>query len=602
MDTAAPLWAEVPSATPATTVEAGASFGIHAAGSYAREAPPTHTTTYPAPPPLHGGEAPERQPMPQPTAQPHPGVESCAGGDGHMGHIRFFCLCDSLDSQDTFDPFAFLDYLENVWDGEVGVSLKVRPSGVPDNGRAFEEVLLNDIPSTNSSTAPGSLLAGLLGPQLAAILDPNQLKATQANTHRPTWDGEGATARDYWQDWLLYENNVNHMQHEHLQKEALPQSLPASRQNVLRKRCTRRLIGYQELKALVKTQRDRALANYGASKNWEDIGPPHPSTADSLTEWFHDWCQAGARVRGGVSHNMAKRQFLKALYVSHAYEGHSDAMVFEEPKQNGNFSYLEAFCYILPRLVSKKRAKMTKQNIVGEARAVNAMQPNGRAEPPGRGKGKAGADTGTPNLTPGDGGTGTPDLCQGTPCRRTGHTEAQCWEGHPHWRPVGKGKGTGAGDDIPPGTAAPGNPPPGGPSPQVPYCPEWGKGRHPPELCWQNQPELREAAVRASRTLSTEAPEGARGSRAAAGGSVWTPKRRTVRPRCYVLCESVVCLQPSIEDYTPSRLGWDVTFYAHHVGKAPTSATLSSRFRSGLHWPTTLLGASRYLSTQVVRF
>ena len=499
VDTASPLWAEVPSATPATTVEPGASCGVYAAGSYAREAPLTLTTTYPAPPPLHGGEILERQPVPQPAAPPHPGVESWAGGGGHVGQIRFFCLHNWLDSQDKFDPFAFLDYLENVGDGEVGVSFKVRPSGVPDNRRAFEEVLLDDIPSTNSTTAPGSLFGGLLGPQLAALLDPNQLKATQANTRRPTWDGEGATARDYWRDWLLYENNVNHMQPEHLQKEALLQNLPASRQNVLRKRCTRRLIGYQELKTLVKTQIDRAMANYGASKNWEDIVPPHPATANSLTEWFDDWGQAGARVRGGVSHHMAKRQFLKAMYVSNAYEGHLDAMVFEEAKQNSRFSYLKAFCFILPRQVSKKRAKVTKQNIVGEARAVNAIQPHGRGQPCGRGKGKGGADTGTPNPTPGNGGTGTPDPRQCTACGRTGHTEAQCWERHPHLRPAGKGKGTGAGDGIPPGTAAPGNPPPGGPRPQVPYCPECGRGRHPPELCWQKHPELREAAMRAGK-------------------------------------------------------------------------------------------------------
>ena len=278
----------------------------------------------------------------------------------------------------------------------------------------------------------------------------------------------GATARDYWRDLLLYENIVNHMQPEHLQKEALLQSLPASRQNVLRKRCTHRLIGYQELKALAKTQIDRALANYGASKNWEDIVPPHPATADSLTEWFDDRCQAGARVRCGVSHHMAKRQFLKALYVSNACEGHLDAMVFKEAKQNGKFSYLEAFCFILPRLVSKKRAKATKQNIVGKARAVNAMQTHGPGQARGRGKGNAGADTGMPNPTPGDGGNGTPNPRQCTACGRTGHTDAQGWERHPHLSPTGKGRGTGAGDGIPSGTAAPGNPALGGPKPQVP--------------------------------------------------------------------------------------------------------------------------------------
>ena len=59
------------------------------------------------------------------------------------------------------------------------MSPKVRPSEVPDNGRAFEEVLLDDMPLTNSTTAPGSLWAGPLGPQLAASSDPNELKATQ---------------------------------------------------------------------------------------------------------------------------------------------------------------------------------------------------------------------------------------------------------------------------------------------------------------------------------------------------------------------------------------------------------------------------------------
>ena len=58
---------------------------------------------------------------------------------------------------------------------------------------------------------------------------------------------------------------------------------------------------------MIKPQIDRALANYGASTNLEGIVPPHPATADSLTEWFDDLCQAGARVRGGVSHRMAKR-------------------------------------------------------------------------------------------------------------------------------------------------------------------------------------------------------------------------------------------------------------------------------------------------------
>ena len=267
LDTSAPLWAEMPSGTLATTLEPGASCGVHAAGSYTRGAPPTNTTTHPAPPPLHGGEGPKRQPMPEHATPPQRGVESWAAGDGHVGQTQFFCLRDWLDSRDKFDPFAFLDYLENVGDGEVGVSLKVRPSEVPDNGRAFQEVPLDDIPSTNSTTAPGSLLARLLGPQLAALLDPNQLKATQADNYRPTWDGEGATARNYWRDGLLYEDNVNHMQPEDLQKEALLQTLPGSRQNVLGKRCTRRLIGYQELKALVKIQIDQALANYGGSKN-----------------------------------------------------------------------------------------------------------------------------------------------------------------------------------------------------------------------------------------------------------------------------------------------------------------------------------------------
>ena len=84
------------------------------------------------------------------------------------------------------------------------------------------------------------------------------------------------------------------MQSEHLQQEALLQSLPIPRQNVFRKPCTRCLVDYRELKALVKTQINGALANHSAFKSWEDIVPHHPATADSVTEWFDDWCQGGA--------------------------------------------------------------------------------------------------------------------------------------------------------------------------------------------------------------------------------------------------------------------------------------------------------------------
>ena len=93
--------------------------------------------------------------------------------------------------------------------------------------------------------------------------------------------------------------NVNHMQPEHLQKEALLQSLPASRQNVLRKRCTNRLIHYQELKALVKTQVDGALANYGASKNWE-VPLPFFYPTFFITGRLRVVCAVDARWEGSV--------------------------------------------------------------------------------------------------------------------------------------------------------------------------------------------------------------------------------------------------------------------------------------------------------------
>ena len=116
--------------------------------------------------------------------------------------------------------------------------LRLDHPGVPDNGRAFEEVLMNDIASrpndTSSATAPGRLLVGLLGPQLAVLLDPNQLKATQANTHRPSSDAEGATARDYWQGWLLYEKK-----HKPSAARAPPKRGPATKLARLKTKCPR---------------------------------------------------------------------------------------------------------------------------------------------------------------------------------------------------------------------------------------------------------------------------------------------------------------------------------------------------------------------------
>ena len=213
-------------------------------------------------------------------------------------------------------------------------------------------------------------------------------------------------------------------------------------------------------------------------------------------------------MRAGVSHHMANRHFLRALYVSKAYDRHFEAMVFVEAKQNGTLSCVEDFCFILPRLVSKKRAKVLKQNIVGEARAVNAMQPHGRGQPRRRGRGKGGADTGTPDPTPGERRNRTPNSRECTACGRTGHTEAQCWERHPHWRPTGKDRRTGAGDGIPPGMPAPGNLSPEGPKPQIPSCLECGKGRHPPDESTRSFAKQPCGLVRPARV---DAPERGKG-------------------------------------------------------------------------------------------
>ena len=124
---------------------------------------------------------------------------------------------------------------------------------------------------------------------------------------------------------------------------------------------------------------------------------------------------------------------------------------------------------------------------------------------------------------------------------------------------------------IPP---APGNPPPGGPNPQIPYCPECGKEvTHQRCVGKSTRSCVRQPCVLV-RPARAQAPVGARGSRASAGGWVWTPQRHTVRPRCYAVCESVVYLKPSMDSCATSRLGRDLKFYAHHVGKKLTSATL----------------------------
>ena len=102
---------------------------------------------------------------------------------------------------------------------------------------------------------------------------------------------------------------------------------------------------------------DLALANCGASKNWEDIVPSHQPISHSPTDWFDDWCQACARLHAGVNHSLATGHFLKALFTSNAYEEHLNMMLFKEAKKNGKFLFLEALCFISLRLVTKKRTK-----------------------------------------------------------------------------------------------------------------------------------------------------------------------------------------------------------------------------------------------------
>ena len=124
------------------------------------------------------------------------------------------------------------------------------------------------------------------------------------------------------------------------------------------------------------------------------------------------------------------------------------------------------------------------------------------AGPADMAKGKGGVDSGSPNVAaaamPSNGNHDTTNPRQCTVFCRTGHTDAQCRERHPHLRPQVKARG--AGVTPPNGTPpAPCNPPPGGRSTGIPYCLDRGRGRHPPELCWQKHPKLREAAMRAGK-------------------------------------------------------------------------------------------------------
>ena len=82
-----------------------------------------------------------------------------------------------LIAQCTFNPFTYFDDLETVGDGEVGVSLKVRPWGAPDAERSFRAVLVDDSASRGKDVeqvmTSAGLLGRLLGLELAALVHPN---------------------------------------------------------------------------------------------------------------------------------------------------------------------------------------------------------------------------------------------------------------------------------------------------------------------------------------------------------------------------------------------------------------------------------------------
>ena len=285
-------------------------------------------------PTTHTGSSP-------PHANPQGDWRHCKGLD-----VRFF------DDDLFFNPFSPLDFKDETQ------LPKVKPTGIPSFGAAFAEVRpreedegTTDVKDSFHQGIPGP---GLYGTSATPYLDPKSLTETQALMTVPHWDGKGEAGVEWKESYLVWDNDVGRALGDAVRRRVLRAAIPKDLANSFGKRIDRRRRGYAALEKLVFDEVDRRANPDVISDKWKALELPAKPTALDAAGFMDDWLYYGSQVKGGVTHQGARDQFLDAL--GPRQENFIYKLYLEERRKGKEHNYLEIFQVLMTELMARDAA------------------------------------------------------------------------------------------------------------------------------------------------------------------------------------------------------------------------------------------------------
>ena len=140
------------------------------------------------------------------------------------------------------------------------------------------------------------------------------------------------------------------------------------------------------MKAMVRAEVFRRANPDVISDAWKAIELPSKPTALDAAAFMDDWCYCGVRVKGGVTHQAARDQFLDAL--GPRQETFIYKMYLEEKRHGKEHNYLEIFLALMSEHLARdeahnKQNHWRKRNQTGPGQArVNQLQASNEGDNP----------------------------------------------------------------------------------------------------------------------------------------------------------------------------------------------------------------------------
>ena len=263
---------------------------------------------------------------------------------------------------------------------------RVRPTGVPDDMRAFKEVravpLMDELQKylKDSGEAPRTE-QGMFGTQTNSWLDPQVNEVLKKMAKVPTWDCERATQEAWIKRFNEWRADYAERFDEKHQSDILLAAL--TNEDVRDRHAKNRRREGLSLEELWQDITGRRMVNiHKPGAKWRRRALPNePLTTLSWTDFMNDWSEEGSLVRGGVTHRQARDRLIKELR-RHVKECPQDAAtkaaynkIYRVQADHGGleFNYWELFMHVMPFLSSAEYAEMEEEFLTDEAASVRAV-------------------------------------------------------------------------------------------------------------------------------------------------------------------------------------------------------------------------------------